>query len=109
MVITIVTNVRNASYKKITIEEVSKDSKKDKKQTKTKKSTDQKVEKKPIQKYAKLKEVKCPQCAKGIFIKGRSADGCSEWKNGCRFTIPFTVCPADADIATLEKVANNKI
>ena len=48
-------------------------------------------------------------CGKGILIKGKSAYGCSEWKNGCRFTIPFTDCPVDADIETLAKVANNKI
>ena len=109
MVITIVTNVRNAGYKKITIEEVNKDSKKDKKQTSAKKSSAKKVEKKAVQKTVTLKEVKCPQCKKGILIKGRSAYGCSEWKNGCRYTIPFTVCPADADIDTLAKIANNKI
>ena len=108
MVITIVTNVRNAGYKKITIEEVNKDSKKDKKQTSAKKSSAKKVEKKAVQKTTTLKDVKCPQCAKGILIKGRSAYGCSEWKNGCRYTIPFTVCPADADIETLEKISKNK-
>ena len=81
---------------------------KDKKQTPVKKSTAKKVEKKAVKKSAKLKEVKCPQCAKGILIKGRSAYGCSEWKNGCSYTIPFTVCPADADIETLEKISKNK-
>jgi DNA topoisomerase-3 len=109
MVITIVTNVRNAGYKKITIEDVAtKDNKKDKKQTQTKKSTTKKVEKKPAQKTTTLKEVKCPQCSKGILIKGRSAYGCSEWKNGCRYTIPFTECSADADLETLAKIINKK-
>lgn len=108
MVITIVTNVKNAGYKKITIEDVNKDSKKDKKQTQTKKSIAKKVEKKTTPKSSPLKEVKCPQCKKGILIKGRSAYGCSEWKNGCRYTIPFTVCPADADLETLEKISKNK-
>ncbi len=31
----------------------------------------------------------CPLCGKGIIIKGRSAYGCSEWKNGCTFRKPF--------------------
>ena len=32
----------------------------------------------------------CPVCGRGTLLKGKSAYGCSEWKNGCRFTIPFT-------------------
>ncbi len=31
----------------------------------------------------------CPVCGKGIIIKGRTAYGCSEWKNGCSFRKPF--------------------
>lgn len=31
----------------------------------------------------------CPVCGKGIIIKGKSAYGCSEWKNGCTFRKPF--------------------
>lgn len=31
----------------------------------------------------------CPQCGKGHIIKGKTAFGCSEWKNGCTFRKPF--------------------
>src|SRR5574344_362556 len=31
----------------------------------------------------------CPLCGKGHVIKGKSAFGCSEWKNGCSFRKPF--------------------
>ena len=31
----------------------------------------------------------CPICGKGTIIKGRTAYGCSEWKNGCKFRKPF--------------------
>lgn len=31
----------------------------------------------------------CPVCHKGHIIKGHSAYGCSEWKNGCSFRLPF--------------------
>ena len=31
----------------------------------------------------------CPQCKEGIIIKGKSAYGCSNWKNGCNYRIPF--------------------
>ena len=31
----------------------------------------------------------CPKCGKGKIIKGKSAFGCSEWKNGCSFRTAF--------------------
>lgn len=31
----------------------------------------------------------CPQCGKGVIIKGKTAYGCSNWKNGCTFKVPF--------------------
>ena len=34
-------------------------------------------------------ETDCPVCKKGILKKGKNAWGCSEWKDGCRFIIPF--------------------
>ncbi|MBR3710492.1 MAG: DNA topoisomerase 3 [Bacteroidales bacterium] len=32
----------------------------------------------------------CPQCGKGRIIKGKTAFGCSEWKNGCSWRKAFT-------------------
>ena len=31
----------------------------------------------------------CPKCKKGQLMKGKSAFGCSDFKNGCRFILPF--------------------
>ncbi|MBO4646142.1 MAG: DNA topoisomerase 3 [Bacteroidales bacterium] len=31
----------------------------------------------------------CPLCHRGVVIKGRTAYGCSEWKNGCSYRLPF--------------------
>lgn len=31
----------------------------------------------------------CPKCKKGKMLKGKTAFGCSEWKTGCDFRIPF--------------------
>lgn len=31
----------------------------------------------------------CPVCDQGIILKGRTAYGCSNWKNGCTFKLPF--------------------
>ena len=31
----------------------------------------------------------CPVCGKGHIIKGKTAYGCSEWRNGCTYRKPF--------------------
>ena len=31
----------------------------------------------------------CPLCGKGTIIKGKTAYGCSNWRNGCTFRLPF--------------------
>ena len=33
----------------------------------------------------------CPKCKKGTLLKGGSAYGCSEYKNSCKFIIPFKI------------------
>ena len=35
----------------------------------------------------------CPLCGKGTILKGKTAYGCSEWKNGCTFRKPFDPTP----------------
>ena len=32
----------------------------------------------------------CPLCGKGTIIKGKTAYGCSNWRNGCNYRVPFT-------------------
>jgi DNA topoisomerase-3 len=32
----------------------------------------------------------CPKCGKGRIIKGKTAYGCSEWRNGCNYRLPFS-------------------
>lgn len=34
-------------------------------------------------------ETTCPSCKMGILKKGKNAWGCSDWKEGCHFIIPF--------------------
>ena len=31
----------------------------------------------------------CPKCGKGTLLKGNTAYGCSEWKNGCDYRVPM--------------------
>lgn len=33
----------------------------------------------------------CPLCGKGTILRGRTALGCSEWKNGCTFRQPLEI------------------
>lgn len=33
----------------------------------------------------------CPVCGKGHIIKGKASYGCSRWKEGCTFRLPFAV------------------
>jgi len=34
-------------------------------------------------------ELRCPRCKKGLIIKGKSAWGCAEFRNGCMLRVPF--------------------
>lgn len=47
------------------------------------------VAKKEKQKKAGITSEQCPKCKQGYLIKGKSAFGCSDFKNGCRFVLPF--------------------
>lgn len=78
-------------------------------ESKSKSSTTQKRAKQPASakkeaKAATPRVIKCPICKKGEIIKGRAAYGCSAWRDGCRFTIPFSdICTADATPAEIRK------
>ncbi len=37
----------------------------------------------------KEKQTGCPKCEIGHLIRGKTAWGCSDWKKGCKFTLPF--------------------
>ncbi len=34
-------------------------------------------------------ELRCPQCKNGLIVKGKSAWGCSAFRNGCQLRVPF--------------------
>ena len=40
-----------------------------------------------------LEQIKCPVCGNGHLIKGRTAYGCSEYRAGCAFRLPFADYP----------------
>lgn len=94
MLIEIVANVKNDWGTTITIQEaVKEEAKSTKKPTKDKKASDKKTTPKP--KKEKKTESKnseplsCPLCKVGKILKGKTAYGCSEWKQGCTFRLTF--------------------
>jgi DNA topoisomerase-3 len=53
-------------------------------------------EKKPrAPRIKSLEEIKCPACGQGHLLKGRSAYGCSRYKEGCMWRLDFTDCSGD--------------
>ena len=53
-----------------------------------------------------VEQIACPVCGKGHLMKGKTAYGCSEYKNGCHTVLSFTDYPADltpAKLASLVK------
>jgi DNA topoisomerase-3 len=52
--------------------------------------TTQKVKAKPrINRISKITGQSCPKCQKGQLLKGKTAYGCSRWKDDCTFRLPF--------------------
>ncbi len=45
--------------------------------------------KKAVKKPSKISLEKCPKCNKGNILKGSTSFGCSSYKNGCDFRLPF--------------------
>ncbi|WP_299180827.1 type IA DNA topoisomerase [uncultured Aquimarina sp.] len=56
-------------------------------------TTDKKTQKTNTEKTKKTStiiEELCPKCKKGKILKGKSAYGCSSFKDGCSFQLPFS-------------------
>jgi DNA topoisomerase-3 len=50
-------------------------------------------------------ETTCPACKKGTLKKGKNAWGCSAWKDGCRFIIPFEFMGKNLTEAQIKRLA----
>jgi DNA topoisomerase-3 len=51
-----------------------------------------------------IEEIPCPVCGKGHLVKGKTAYGCSEYRNGCHTVLPFADYPEDLTPAKLSKL-----
>lgn len=94
MLTQIVANVKSDWGNRITIQEAVKEEEKPKKKAASKEKKPAKEKKPPKSKEAAQEEQQpvvllCPLCKKGTVLKGKSAYGCSEWKVGCTFRLPF--------------------
>lgn len=52
----------------------------------------------------KLDQIMCPVCSQGHIIKGRTAFGCSRFKEGCTMILPFQDYPQDLTPSRLNKL-----
>lgn len=68
------------------------------------------AEKKPrAPRIKSVEEITCPVCGKGHLVKGKTAYGCSEYRNGCQTVFPFSEYPADLTPSKLRTAINKKV
>ncbi len=101
MVIEVITEVKSSPKKEITILE-------DEEKLKEKAKEEARQKKKEAAKAKADEVIVCPKCGKGKLLKGKSAWGCSEWKEGCRFTITFSVHGKKLTDKQIETLATKK-
>ena len=50
----------------------------------------------------------CPVCKQGTLLKGKSAYGCSRYKEGCRFVVPFEFMGKKLSEAQIKSLINTQ-
>ncbi len=65
---------------------------------------EEKIKKPRAPRLKSIEEIPCPVCGKGHLVKGNTAFGCSEYRNGCHTVLPFTEYPADSTPAKLSRL-----
>lgn len=109
MVNQIVINVlSDQSGRSITIEQKKAEEEKPKK-SKAASASKEAGEKKPRKprKRAVPAPAVCPICHKGTLLRGKTAYGCSEYKNGCTFRLDYATYGADLTDEQLAQIAND--
>ena len=53
------------------------------------------------------KEWTCPACKQGTIVRGKSAYGCTNFKNNCRLRIPFQFMGKDLSVSQIESLVLN--
>lgn len=77
---------------------------------KGKKKTKSKPKEKPIKEETAPAETKpiCPMCRKGSILRGKTAYGCSEYKNGCSFRLDYATYGEGLSDAQLIEILNKR-
>jgi DNA topoisomerase-3 len=107
MVNQVVINVlSDQSTRRITIEEAVKEQPKEEKKEKKPRKPRAKKEEAPKEKAAPKQPEKpvCPVCKKGSILRGKTAYGCSEYKNGCTFRLDYATYSeglSDSELITI--------
>jgi DNA topoisomerase-3 len=57
-------------------------------------------------KASALASLKCPKCSKGTLLKGTTAYGCSEYKSGCSFRMPFEFMGKKISVNQFKRLVN---
>lgn len=52
----------------------------------------------------KLEQIECPVCGAGFIVKGKTAYGCSHYKEGCKLILPFETYSSDLTPAALNRL-----
>ena len=109
MVNQIVINVlSDQSGRSITIEQKKAEEEKQKKSkaASASKEAGEKRPRKPRKKAVPAPAV-CPICHKGTLLRGKTAYGCSEYKNGCTFRLDYATYGADLTDEQLAQIVND--
>ncbi|MBO4814177.1 MAG: DNA topoisomerase 3 [Muribaculaceae bacterium] len=102
MVSEIVLNVlRDNTGTSIVVEHTEEKKSKKKAPAGEKKTPGEKKERAP--RIKSFDQIICPVCGKGHIVKGKTAFGCSEYRNGCQTLFPFSDYPADLTPAKLNQ------
>ena len=77
---------------------------------KGKKKTKSKPKEKPVKEETAPAETKpiCPMCRKGSILRGKTAYGCSEYKNGCSFRLDYATYGKGLSDAQLIEILNKR-
>ncbi len=77
---------------------------------KGKKKTKSKPKEKPVKEETAPVETKpiCPMCRKGSILRGKTAYGCSEYKNGCSFRLDYATYGEGLSDAQLIEILNKR-
>jgi DNA topoisomerase-3 len=71
-------------------------------------STEPKERKPRAPRIKSIEEIPCPICGEGHLLKGRTAYGCSRFREGCSLRLDFGEYPAELTPAKLRTAINKK-